>query len=431
MNLGTLDLTYALSFLHILLYAVAFAFTIRPVITVFHGVLAVWMIAFGIRPILSAMSGGVSLYYFGSDWRIYNIGLIYQFIFSFFYVFGYLSFPYSKLKLNNIKNLVSLKSILNSFFIGVFAIILVIILSGNKWLPTMRFQTITSVVPFGKYIFPFAVVPLSLLIPMSFLFLKKGKRKICLIFAVNISGFFLLSLLYQRGFALFGFILTFFLYERLSFNNFTCKKTILLLVILLLILFISIYLRPVVVFILSGVYDTQITTPRIGNLVDVMKKFFLMGANFDNIDVWTIVIKFVQENGLQMGRTFIALPLRFFKPQTRLDLNFKTAVDILNEFYWGELYWRTNFGFNVILSQEMYLNFGILSLFLGSIPGFITAVLDKWVWSICRFNVANIYFLAALFTSGGFVTGEFGGILLWMFAYLLLGLLLSIIEKLR
>lgn len=83
------------------------------------------------------------------------------------------------------------------------------LLSNGKWLPTMRNVTITTAVPMGKVLFPIAVLPLTMSIPLSFILYKKNPRFLLLSLSSVLFSFLLLSLLYQRGFILMGLIVAY------------------------------------------------------------------------------------------------------------------------------------------------------------------------------------------------------------------------------
>ncbi|HEY8366145.1 MAG TPA: hypothetical protein VIL57_03265, partial [Bacteroidia bacterium] len=57
-----ISITYILASIHFLIFVLALLFTLRPIITLFHVILAQWTFAFAIRPTLSAFHNGVTLY---------------------------------------------------------------------------------------------------------------------------------------------------------------------------------------------------------------------------------------------------------------------------------------------------------------------------------------------------------------------------------
>ncbi|SDG20404.1 hypothetical protein SAMN04244560_01951 [Thermoanaerobacter thermohydrosulfuricus] len=439
-----IELTYVLIMAHFLIYIIAIWLTLYPEVTVFHLVTATQLIAFVIRPFLAAISGGYTLYLKNGDWSLYNWGLVYQLIFFIFYFIGYLMIK--KFKKVNALNLnyssdgeekrISyrlFKAYLLSVFLGFFSAILMNLLSNGKWLPTMRNVTVTTAVPMGKVLFPMAVLPLTMSIPLSFILYKKNPRFLPLSLGGVLFSFLLLSLLYQRGFILMGLIVIVF------FANRFLKKIGYLKVgmIVLLLIFLLSIIRPVANIISYSFFKnsknevssvTQIISTEY--LMERIKHFFLYSPNFDSIDVWPIAISSVEENGLLGGKTFLAIPARFLTTKMRQNLNLITAVDYLNSYYWGNKYWDTSFGFNVILPQELYLNFGWVSMIFGLIPGIITALIDRWLWQISKLNIIDIYLIGAAFFTGGFI-GEIGGILQWFVAFLIIGIIIDYTSRIK
>ncbi|WP_072969542.1 hypothetical protein [Thermoanaerobacter uzonensis] len=377
------------------------------------------------------------------DWSFYNWGLVYQLIFFVFYFIGYLIIKKFR-KVNTLNlNCTSdeeekrmsyciFKAYLLSVFLGFFSVILMNLLSNGKWLPTMRSVTVTTAVPMGKVLFPMAVLPLTMSIPLSFILYKKNPKFLLLSLGGMLFSFLLLSLLYQRGFILMGLIIVIFFVNRFLKRIGYLR---LAMIVFLLIFLLSI-IRPVANVISyslsSSKGEIQFVTQMRGteSLTERVKKFFLYSPNFDNIDVWPIAISSVEENGLLGGKTFLAIPARFLTTKIRQNLNLVTAADYLNSYYWGSTYWDTSFGFNVTLPQELYLNLGWVSMVFGLIPGIITALIDRWLWKFTRPNIINIYLVGVSFSTGGFI-GETGGTLQWVIALLFIGIIMNYISGIK
>lgn len=230
----------------------------------------------------------------------------------------------------------------------------------------------------------------------------------------------LLSLLYQRGFFILGLIITVILINRLA--RFTYKQAAVVAVVVILALFLF---RPIGL-ILSG---AQLSEALGGNMVYRIRNFVL-GPNFDILDVWPVTIEYTRINGFTGGSTLTAIPWRFARPGFRYNVGILTAVDRLNEFYWGDLYWLANFGFNVNLAQEGYLNFGLVGLTFGFLPGLVMAWIDRWLWNLRSLSPLNIYLIAAALSTGGF-SGEIGGALQWATAYAGIGLAIGTVSRTR
>src|SRR5688572_25533491 len=154
---------------HCCLYVGAAWVTRHRLITLFHLALAVQFFAFVARPCLTIITDGLTLYPTNPGWQFYEKGLWLQLVFVSLYVGGYLLLEVrTKKKVVEDRFLLerSAPAILWSFLLGTAAVGLIILLSGRAWLPSEREQTLTSVVPFGKVLFPLAVITLSTSIPL-------------------------------------------------------------------------------------------------------------------------------------------------------------------------------------------------------------------------------------------------------------------------
>lgn len=428
-------MTLLLLFFHGLLYFGALVISRYPIVTVFHLVLAVSAFSFVIRPLLSLATGGYVLYPISSSSMqvYYNQGLIYQLIFMTFYVLGYLIGYLKNRRARQsvapaVENNVS-RGFFLSLALGISVVSAIHFLSGGNWLPTARETTLTAVTPFGKVLFPLATISLSVALPLAYLAYKRRPSR----WGIMVTGFFisafLLTLLYQRGFLISGVVLVAFFWER--FAKIRYRHIFVLGVALLALLG---QVRPLAhiissVFVQGGeaVEGQNYAVP--SSLLDRILTLFLYSPNFDTIDVWPIVISYSEENDFVYGLTFLNAPARVLPPGKRHELGILTAVDMLNEYYWGDLYWETNFGFNVSLAQELYLNWGILGLLFSFIPGFFTAKLDTLIRRFRTLSTRTVYVAGAVFAGGGFV-GELAGVLLWAITYMLIGLVLDFVSRL-
>lgn len=421
-------MTLVLVGLHLIIYAIGLLLTRYPVVSVFHMVLATHVLAFVVRPCLAALDGGYMLYPVGQRWSFYNLGLIYEMIFVMTYVAGYVFG-------NRNGSAPSLSkppaSVVAGFWLslglGVVVVILIHVLTGGAWLPTVRGVAITRVIPFGKLLFPLAVIPLSMSIPLGY---QVGLRQARLWPIVGVGwavAIVLLSLLYQRGFVLSGLILVMYLWNR--YTGFGYMRAVFGgMVLIVLLAGLRPFAHVVSGMLASGKFALDVELSE--SVVAKFKNVLLYSPNFDSPDVWPIAISYVKENGLALGSTFIGAVLRMFSAGFRRQVGVTTAVDRLNEFYWGERYWSSGFGFNVSFAQELFMNWGPISLIAGFIPGVLTARLDRWLWSRPVVGVISMYGIAAVFATGGFLA-ELGGVLQWVLAYVVLGQLFDAVVRLR
>ncbi len=327
--------------------------TFRPAFTLFHLFLATQAVAFVLRPILSAADGGFSLY--GGPLAFYNEGLFLNLLANVLVALGYLAvyawrhpkasqpYQYSRSSL--------LKGTWMSFGLGLTALALIHFLSGGAWLPNARSEAITRVVPFGKVLFPLAVIPFSFTLASSalliFFCVPGGEATATQIFCwfflflllVSLTSAIALVVLYQRGFVLVALLVTLFFVARLHKWGYTKLVLVALLSLVLLT-----QIRPTAQFIVNLLSGTAPSAPvNIEEQPPFLQRHFLYSPNFDTADVWPIVLSYIADNGYKGGSTFLAVPLRFFPPSLRLEYGLLSAVDELNAYYWGNVYWEKKF----------------------------------------------------------------------------------------
>lgn len=431
MTIGSLSTTYVVATAHLLLSLAAIALTRYPVITTFHVVLASHALGFGVRPILAALAGGYTLYPVALGPEAYNRGLMYELVFILSYVLGYMLFR------RRIKGPIAIhvntthitRAYHWSTVVGLASVLVIHLLSRGTWLPTARSSSITAAVPFGKLLFPLAVIPLSISIPLAYLVWQQGgKARAILPLTLGLS-LVLLSLLYQRSFILHGFVLVLFFYERFRYKErmrLGYARAAAVAVFLIVLLGV---LRPVTVTLLQQHRAVEQHAAD-NTLLGAIQSFLLFSPNFDSPDVFSVAIQYLEGNKPLLGKTFLAVPLRFTTPNLRHALGIGTATDTLNVFYWGDKYWTTRFGFAVGLPQELVINFGAVLLILGFIPGMATAMVDRWIWGLKYIRVSSVYALGAAFFAWGF-TGDIAGTVQWGVAYLLLASAFNLVARVR
>ncbi|HEY8415462.1 MAG TPA: polyprenyl glycosylphosphotransferase, partial [Thermaerobacter sp.] len=424
----SLVLTRLLAAAHLALYGWALWATRYPVMTVFHGFLAVEALAFGVRPLLAAAEGGYTLYpATAAGWAGYNLGLAYQWLFNAAVVAAYLAArrsragprsgrgaegalegedqPASRGRAAVIRTAETEPGVaagfLLSLLLGVAAVGAIHVLSQGAWLPGRRAAAITAVVPYGKLLFPLAVIPLGACLPLAYLVAAGGlprrpcRSRVLAVAAGTALACVLLELLYQRGYLLNGLLVAVFLHDRLRGVDYARAAVAVLAVLVLLG-----GLRPLAGSLAAVVTGTRPGGTGGGERVEEgaraepgaergaarhgpspVRAVLLYGANFDHADVWPVALDYAAQHGWLRGATLAAVPARFLAPPARQQAGLRTAVDRLNEYYWRDFYWRTRFGFNVSLPQELYLNLGAWPLpVAGALPGLLTALCDRWLW---------------------------------------------------
>lgn len=416
-----------LSVLHLIVYAAGILLTSRRTITVFHIALVHQIFAFGVRPLLVVWVGGHTLYTSALGWEGYFRGMSAQLAFISLYVttYVYLDRTCAIRIAGGLKSKFSGRALLWALALGVGSVGLMVILTGTMWLPTERNQTVTSVVPYGKIIFPLAVINLAAVIPLALIWWTNNRSQrvfIAALFCVVVAVI-LIALLYQRGFLLVSVIAALFVIEtirrRLKWRYVILAGAGLLLVLMLL--------RPAV-HIALGVSEEQsvdVSSSVAAEIIDgVLRK-----GTFDNADVWSIVMEFSETQGFQMGRTYLAVPMRFATPSVRERAGIFTAVDMVNEYYAGSgQYWTKTFGFNVTFAQEAFLNFGWFFLVLAIPLGIGVFLVDRAILKLDRGSAFTVYAVLAAFFSSGFLM-DMAAMLQWCSAFLFFGVLVNLFSR--
>lgn len=431
--MGSFSATYWLAVAHGLWIAAVFLITFKPMITSFHWFLLTSFLGFVIRPVLAASVGGFTNYDSGSGWGAYNWGMVYQLIFmcSLSIVYLLMNVISKKNRIRNPLRIVfAMKSYYVLIFIGIVELILLIMLGGGEWLPGVRGASINTVVPGAKYIFPFAIMAFSIIIPISIIGYIENQLKlwICIIFVL--VSFLVLSLLFMRGMVIAGVCIVFWAMERQK-----KLKYIYIIIGLISIFSIGQALRPIGEYVamksIVGVDSPKIvmTIAKINTNMTLMEKvsaIFLYTTNIDLADSWPVVLRYVDENNILWGKSFIAIPARFLSTQFRIEHGVLTGSDLVNTFYYGAGYLKNSFGFNVTLVNELYLNFNILGLIMGVIPGVIMGFADRWLSNVRDSSITSLFIVYIIFR--GF-TNELAVTIQWSVGAFMLALIVSGISK--
>lgn len=424
--------TYWLGTAHIALVLTAFAFTARPFVSTYHWLLLLSFIAFGVRPILAASVSGYTNYDSGIAWYAYNLGLLYQLLFMLCLSAIYLlMYSTHRPPARPLERVPTSRAFWVLFAIGALVLCVLQTVSGGAWLPGNRTGTINSVVPGGKYIFPFAVMSFSLLIPFGVIgYMKRVGIRRWVVILASIVSITALSLLYMRGMVITGVFLILWAAEREG--KLKPKHLIIGLAAMFLI---GQLLRPVGKLV-SSAYTASNGVPSSAatkasaqlSLADRLRGLFLFTTNMDVADSWPVVIDCADHEGLLYGRSFLAVPARFASTKFRLDSGLLTGSDRVNEFFYGSNYANTSFGFNVTLANELLLNFSIVGLLLGVLPGFAIWTADKWLFRVRSVNAFGLFVAFVCFR--GF-TNELATTVQWAVGALILGLIVEALANVR
>lgn len=433
--MGSVETTYWLAGAHIFVALAAALLTPRPIISAFHVVHLFMAMAFGVRPMLAASVGGYTNYPAASGLDAYNYGLLYQLIFTSALSAAYIIFHHSaRARTRDFEKVPPANAFYAAFFLGAVAVYLLQVASGGAWLPSTRVATINTAAAGSKYIFPVAIISLSILIPLgALLYVKKANIKTWVLLTVVGIALVLLSLLQVRGMVISGIFLVFWILEKSG--RIRAKH---MLVGLALVFVLGNVMRPLGAMVSAYLAPTSIEARQIAvaseiadklTFMDKVRILILYTTNNDVADTWPVAIDYVERSGFLDGRSFAAIPARFASTRFRIDSGYLTGSDTLNIFYYGDDYVRLSFGFNVTLANELYLNFGPAALLLGVIPGFLMWAADTWMRRV-RYVTSSALFLAFIVYAYGF-TGEPAATIQWVVGALMVALAAEQLTRLR
>jgi hypothetical protein len=389
--------------------------------------------AFGIRPILSASEGG----YFHYDipnpiaWGDYNYVLICQLTFTCSYLAIYMASTRERALAkstapsteNRLIVNVSWSALILAFCIGTASLGTIHLLSHGAWLPGDRTESISSVVPFGKVLFPLVDLSLSLVIPMAFCVIQRASFiQRCTLIAIVLVATLEIALMYQRGFLIYSLAVVLFSWWKLR-GSLPVRAVVTVISVGLFVLFA---MRPLV----DKVSPSRFSHGRhsFEGLFPLLKDNILHTDSFDLLDVFVISRSYVQQNGLLLGKSFINDFARILPPALRNDLHIQTITDTLNIYYWGNVYLDSHIGLAIYLPHVLYVNFGFLGMFLGFLPGYATARVDRWLLRLRVLSPRTIAFVYAGLIVNGFM-GEEAGDLQWGGATCLIGLAIQRLSR--
>lgn len=430
--MDSLSATYWLAASHLLLGCVALVAFPRPRVSVLHYSTVLQAFAFGVRPILAASVGGYSNYPTDLPWSAYNQGLLYQLGFSTLLLFSYWIVARNRSSPRPLEQIPPRRTILFVMGIALGAVAVLQAVGGSAWLPSARTTTIDSAVPGGKYIFPLAVIGVSMALPLAYLgWARVNWPSRMLLGAVVVLALVLGSLLQVRGFVMVGLVVTLWLIERSGTLPFR-------LVVLGGALFFAVgsALRPIGVWVsqtVSGIVPAQ-STPRIEDAVEALgpaaavRAGLLFTTNNDIADTWPVVFEYLKSHRPTLGSTFLAIPARFAPTRLRVAARLTTGSDLLNLYFYREDYTQLSFGFNVTLVNETVLNFGAFGILVGLLVGLMMGTADNWLLRVRALSPFALHMAFALFAIG--FTGEPAASVQWLGGIVVVGAMTETLVRL-
>lgn len=381
---------YVLAFLYFSISVILFLTTRKKYTGLFHFSLLLGLVPYVIRPILSESFDNWTIYqskfHLGED-NYFNIYLT-AIIFNLAFFTGYLCkmiFGEKHFANYAIEKKISIKSFPKPYFAISVIIILIIymfMISGVNWLGAFRQTSASIVSPAFRYIYPILIFASFYLALNAYFSSIKGnvQNKFFLAFSLFLI-FITITLLNTRGWFISIISLIFCLH--FSQNKISIKALISL---SFLVIFVVFFMRNIVGMIF-GVGQNSGT----GSISDFILSKLLYTASGDIIDVWHIVFDYIYDNGYSYGGTLLGNVLLLFPSFIREGLHVQPALDLVNNYYYGALYYESNFGFNINIRQELFLNFQYFAIFPIILTGYLYRLIESKIFFIRDINIKSIF----------------------------------------
>jgi hypothetical protein len=315
------------------------------------------------------------------------------------------------------------------FFLTVAFLALAIVIFGQSILPGTR-STGLSKAASGSQVF-FAIVS-TLVVPAIairiFLFVEprssKQRRLKDLIF---IGVLIMLSMIfYQRGPAIQGIILGFFLSTAyLPKRRFYLFMRMLPLLVLGAVVIME--GRSMVSQGVSWLYGSEKIASYHSPVAKSRSCKIAMSGSQEHDQVWPTVFEFTSQVGHDYYKNLFAAVFRpFYTVEERDLMGLQTSVDSLNLFNDSETYLSRNFGFSITSWQYQYFSIGILVFPMAVFLGLFSAKLENRLIASNDLDVMKFFRVLIVFHVVGMLNGAFDERLKWVvFSVLLLLLVFS------
>jgi len=255
-----------------------------------------------------------------------------------------------------------------SIIICVASIFLLYSVSGNAMLSINREGSLGAVSPYARIIYPFAMVTGAVLIARGIVISLYFNRYFFGLVMISV-GLLSVIAIGQRGVSVvFAFIASAFCWNGgKKFNS---------LLGVLIVVFIAIFSRLIIPYIFG--IEIEVLP---NNFNDIISNYLLnkvRSPDGDGLEVFAMAIKYVNEEGVLYGAGIFNNIFNIMTSDFRLNGGFLNSLDVLNSYFDSHTYWNLKFGFNVNTTQELYLNFGVFSVFLAPLVFYPFAIANRF-----------------------------------------------------
>lgn len=425
-----LEFAFCLSFISMIVWTYLFyKYPFRPsFIIVLYS-----FFSFGVRPLAVSLCEDFSPFYMFKQ-ATYDLGVLVTNLCVFIYLLSYLFAARSGVVIKSYdkKKLRYFSKYL--FALTVAFLILAVSIFGQTILPGTR-STGLSKAASGSQVF-FAIVS-TLVVPAIalriFLFIEpqssmqqRSKDLICIAVLIVLSMLF-----YQRGPAIQGIILGFFL----STAYLSKRRLYLFMRVLPLLLLGAVVIlegRSIVSQGVSWFYGAEkiISSQSTDGITRSCK--IAMSGSQEHDQVWPTVFEFTAQVGHDYYMNLFAAVFRpFYTAEEREIMGLQTSVDSLNLFNDSETYLGKNFGFSITGWQYQYFSIGILVFPMAIVLGLLSALLENKLLVSHTLDISKFLRVLVIFHIVGMLNGAFDERLKWVVFSAILLLLVFWVSKIK
>ncbi|WP_448378982.1 hypothetical protein [Fervidobacterium sp.] len=265
---------------------------------------------------------------------------------------------------------------------SILFLLLMFLSAGSSFLAHNRNAAMSAVNPTLRYLYPFVQLGAGVIGFYGITILLNSKKYKAGIFWILVS-FIITMIIYQRGITV-SFITTavllFFDYLRIKRDKISTRKKLKLFLIAMLLFVVILFSRDIYNTLVLGRAYLEARknkyTENSSTMWDIIKIGLISRPDGDIVEVWMILMSYIQDNGLLYGISILRVPFALTSSNYRLRTGQKIGLDLINEYYSYDAYWYRKYGFNLNSSQELVMNFGIFgiffSFFLGILEGMLT-----------------------------------------------------------
>ena len=358
------------------------------------------------------LNGGSVLYNRYFSWDAYldglNLNLLYQTALYVGYLVGFGLKEDSAVKRIDKRPISGLNSL--DKFLAVLAVIILVIMfsvGGLSLLAPFRDVSISVLFPQLRPIYPIAMILGAILAGRGILLIGVNSHYLagCAIFLIGISTSVVTN---QRG------LLVIFIFTAIGFLV-RIGKHIIAFTAFGAAFSLAMTVRSFIFLVLGEKNEKSVSVGPVNYLAALP-----YSPDGDSSEVWMVVSKYVDQNGLLMGKSIIMSWASLFSSEYRYSSGYRTGADVLNSFHDPTTYWNLKFGFNVSTAHELFFNFGYTSIIFYFIFAWLIGVCFRRYYNLLADGADPIYSSLFVFAVATYLMAISG--LMWFLLYFIIHL---------